>query len=79
MVDNQHRLITGYRELNEDEIDAMNRVKMCEDELLGMVSALGKHHRGDVKPDPGWLAIAKTDLQKGFMALTRSIAKRDGY
>jgi hypothetical protein len=25
--------------------------------------------------DKRWLAIAKTDLQKGFMALVRSIAK----
>ena len=25
--------------------------------------------------DKRWLAIAKTDLQKGFMAATRSIAK----
>ncbi|MBC4892321.1 hypothetical protein H8L28_26810, partial [Klebsiella pneumoniae] len=26
-------------------------------------------------PDKRWLAIGKTDLQKGFMAVIRSIAK----
>ena len=29
--------------------------------------------------DKRWLAIAKTDLQKGFMAATRSVAKPDFF
>ena len=29
--------------------------------------------------DKRWLAIAKTDLQKGFMALVRSIAKPETF
>ena len=29
--------------------------------------------------DKRWLAIAKTDLQKGFMSLVRSIAKPETF
>jgi hypothetical protein len=73
-MDNQHRKITGYRELSQEEIDAMNAVKAVAEGVGKMIVELeGK----DV--DKRWLAIAKTDLQKGFMALTRSITKPTSF
>lgn len=33
-MDNQHRKISGYRELTQDDIDLMNRVKAKGTELL---------------------------------------------
>lgn len=74
-MDNQHRQIKGYRELSQDEIDAMNRIKTAGasiGELLDEVSKIA-----DV--DQRWVAVAKTHLQQGFMALTRSVAKPDFF
>ena len=73
-MENQHRLITGYRELSEDEITRMNSAKDFEKNVVEFIET--QYVIGDA--DPRWLAIAKTDLQKGFMALGRAIARPDG-
>lgn len=70
-MDNQHREIKGYRELNEDEIAAMNEVKQKGAELGELVRKL----RDSGLYDQRWLSIGATDLQTGLMALTRAIAK----
>jgi hypothetical protein len=74
-MDNQHRKIKGYRELSQPEIDAMNAVK----EKAGEVGELVHELEQNKDLDQRWVAIAKTDLQKGFMAATRSIAKPDFF
>ncbi len=79
VMENQHRKITGYRELSQAEIAAMNHVKEIEQSLLKMIGDFEIHVGEDIKPDHRWLAIARTDLQKGFMALGRAIARPDGY
>lgn len=74
-MDNQHRQIKGYRELSEAEIQVMNIVKehgAVTGKLIQKLESLP-----DI--DKRWLAIAKTDLQKGLMALTRSIAKPEFF
>jgi len=74
-MDNQHRMITGYRELSEDEIASMNDVKRTECDLMVFIQ-----EQFDIgNADPRWLAIARTDLQKAFMCLGRAIARPDGY
>ena len=88
-MENQHRKIKGYRELTEDEIAAMNKGKALEQELLKWMASLAppKSHGFEsdpaddrpVKADGRWLAIAKTQLQQGFMALARSIARPEGF
>lgn len=70
-MDNQHRKISGYRELSQGEIDAMNEVKAKGAELGELVAKL----RGNSELDQRWVSIGATDLQTGLMALTRSIAK----
>ncbi|MGA6102109.1 DUF7681 family protein [Psychrobacter pocilloporae] len=70
-MDNQHKKITGYRDLTQEEIDLMNRSKALASEVGDFIEYLSKTGYDDKR----WLAIAKTDLQKGFMSLTRSIAK----
>jgi hypothetical protein len=71
VVENQHQKIKGYRDLTEDEISLMNEVK-GEAEIIGkLCDTLNEHPSIDKR----WLAIAKTDLQKGFMALVRAIAQ----
>jgi hypothetical protein len=78
-MDNQHQKITGYRELTQEEIDLMNEVKQLAaktGELIEKLSASDVITTPDVDGiDLRWVNIAKTQLQQGFMALTRSIAK----
>lgn len=48
-MENQHRKISGYRELSQEEIDLMNRIKEKGQELLDLqaelVVHLGNYHR----------------------------------
>lgn len=70
-MENQHREIKGYRDLDADEIALMNQVKEQGVELGKLVEAL----RALPGLDQRWVSIGATDLQTGLMALTRSIAK----
>ena len=74
-MENQHRQIKGYRELNESEIAAMNEVKQKGIELGELVAKL----RANADHDQRWVSIGATDLQTGLMALTRSIAKPEFF
>ena len=49
----------------------MNGIK----ELAAQVGAFVANIEQLQTSDPRWAAIAKTDLQKGFMALTRAVAQ----
>lgn len=69
MVDNQHRKISGYRDLSEEEIAAMNKWKALEREVLQALNDPPPH------TDPRWLAIGRTHIEQGFMAAIRAIAK----
>lgn len=70
-MENQHRKISGYRELNEEEVRLMNTIKAKGAELGVLVDAL--------KETPGldrrWVAIGETHMQQGLMALTRAVAQ----
>ncbi len=108
-MDNQHRKINGFRELDQAEIDLMNEVKAAELMLLSLHNKIAAHlntqdYADDrvrvatlnaqggafyTCPEPSpdiverhkqteprrWLAIAKTDLQTGLMAMTRAISQ----
>ena len=74
-MDNQHRKIKGYRELNQEEIDAMNEVKAMGVKLGELVEKLENNKDFDQR----WIESGKTDLQKGLMALTRSIARPEFF
>ena len=70
-MDNQHKLIKGYRDLSEGEIKAMNAVK-SEAERIGL---LVEELEANTDLDARWVSVAKDHLQQGFMAAVRSIAK----
>lgn len=74
-MDNQHRKITGYRELNTEELQQINAIK----ELSNQVGQLIEQLNTTEGVDKRWLNIAKTDLQKGFMSAVRSVAKPDSF
>lgn len=70
-MDNQHRKISGYRELGQAEIDLMNEIKAVGPTLEALLDKL--YSRPDL--DHRWVAIGKTHLQEGLMALTRAVAQ----
>ena len=67
--------IKGYRELSEGEINAINTIKDAGRDLEALIHNL----KEDMNADSRWIAIGKTHLQQGLMALTRSIAKPDFF
>ena len=74
-MDNQHKKIKGYRDLTQAEIDAMNAVKAEGQRLEILIEEM--QDNSDL--DQRWVAIAKTDLQKGIMAAVRAIAKPESF
>lgn len=74
-MDNQHRAIKGYRELSQEEIDVMNTIKIKSSEVGALVNSI----LANTEADKRWVAIAQTNLQQGFMALTRAIAKPEFF
>ena len=70
-MQDQHKHITGYRDLTAEEIGLMNEGKALAEQVGAHLDKLDKLDGIDRL----WAAIARTDLQKGFMALTRAIAK----
>ncbi len=81
-MQDQHKLIKGYRDLSQAEIDLMNEGKALGLELDAFIKRLEKAEfasNSDQVPDQRALAIAKTNLQQGMMWLIRSIAKPGGF
>ncbi len=74
-MDNQHRKITGYRELTQRDIDVMNKIKAKGAELDALVQEV----QAIPEVDQRWASIAKTDLQTGLMALTCAVAKPTSF
>lgn len=77
-MDNQHKLIKGYRDLSQDEINLMNEAKAQGEQLGALIERLEAAdfaQTSDQVPDKRALALAKTNLQQGMMWLVRSIAK----
>lgn len=89
-MENQHKLIVGYRDLTQPEIDLLNKVKsyavgtgeLCE--AVSVHLAVQKREAAG-KPDElarlrkaeaeRWLSIARTDFQRAYMALSRAVAQ----
>jgi hypothetical protein len=66
--------------LSEDQITVINELKELEIFILDKINTIQNHRYLEV--NPRWLATGKTDIEKGFMSLTKSIAsgstKTDG-
>jgi hypothetical protein len=88
MVANQHKKISGYRDLTVEEIDLMNLIKAFGPQLEAVCKKIAEHlheQYSDASPDEDtrieaaepyrWLGIGKTNLQQGLMAITRAVAQ----
>lgn len=75
-MENQHREIKGYRELNAAEISLMNEIKEHGVALGALVLKLRSVVSSEqVGFDQRWVSIGATHLQEGLMALTRAVAR----
>lgn len=74
-MENQHRLITGYRDLDQTEIDLMNEGKELAETCGAWIARLEAMDSLDKR----FLELGKADLQKGFMLALRSIAKPETF
>ncbi|HKS46365.1 MAG TPA: hypothetical protein VJT49_14890 [Amycolatopsis sp.] len=66
-------VVQGYRTHTQDEIDLVNQVKAVESQ----VAQLWKEIQQRPGTDKRMAAIARTNIEDGFMWLVRSIFKPD--
>ena len=67
--------IIGYRKLTDKEKSLMNEAKGLGVEFGEFIEKLEDLEHIDKR----WLAIGKTDIQKGLMSIVRSIAKPESF
>lgn len=80
-MENQHKKITGYRDLSQAEIDLMNEIKAAGNQFEGLIARM--RAQGDPTEntvlDHRWISIAQTHFQQGLMALTRAVARPTSF
>lgn len=89
-MENRHRLIKGYRDLSQKEIDLMNRIKIAEAQVLELTREVKSHVQQQAEKALGneqeqermmdatplrRLNISTTHIEQGFMALVRAVAQ----
>jgi hypothetical protein len=100
-MENQHRIIKGYRDLTPEEIALINKIKVHGIVTAALVAVVDMHLKvqknladgsiakeGDymteseriLAAEPSrWLAIGRTHMQEGVMALTRAVAQPEFF
>lgn len=71
----QHQHIKGYRDLSPEEIQLMNDIKGLGN-ALGEAIRMLEHAQG---LDQRFIAIGKTDIQKGLAMVIRGIAQPNTF
>ncbi len=66
--------VSGYRPQSGTAIALVNKLKALEERVLRELDELLLDYK-DIDPDKRWLATGRTDIEKGFMAVNRSIFK----
>lgn len=77
MTDHKGLPVSEYRAQPDVAVNAVNKNKQIEEKILRLIDDLENEQLSgeSFQADRRWLAIAKTDLEKGFMALNRAIFK----
>ena len=74
--------VAGYTDKNNAEIELVNEGKLLEERVLRYIEKIEYRLKGHVDSleqasirdgDPRFLAIGRTDIQKGFMMVYRSV------
>lgn len=73
--------ITGYRQLSPAEVALMNEAKALAEQCGAFIAKLraGPAQANGLPLDQRWISIGATQLQQGFMAVTRSIAQQTTF
>ena len=77
-MDNQHQKITGYRELDQQDINLMNAIKAKEQDVAALLQHVqsylggGQGRAGEALRQA---AIARTEFEHAFMRLVRAVAQ----
>lgn len=74
MVDNQHKKITGYRDLTEEEIAMMNSIKLHGEGLSQQIDTL---YEAGLPAE--WLIEGEKLLKLGIMCLVRAVARPTSF
>lgn len=69
MSEHQPIQVKGYTPQSQERLDLVNANKLIEERTLRMIDQLQKTDFADQL----WLAIARTQIEQGFMALNRAI------
>lgn len=67
----QHTLIKGYRDLTAEDIEQMNQIKSAGNALGALIEHLQKQEGFDQR----FIALGKSDIQKGLAMVIRGIAQ----
>lgn len=67
----QHKKISGYRDLTQEEIDLINECKELSSKVGDLCDKLALNELIDKR----WLKEGQMEAQKAFMSLVRSISK----
>ncbi len=73
MTDPKHEglPVAGYKPQNGEAVELVNRNKLAEESILRILDELATIEA----VDKHWLAIGRTQIEQGFMAVNRSIFK----
>lgn len=63
--------VSGYRAQSQAKVDLVNEFKATEERLLRRLDELGAEKNFEY--ERRWLAIARTNIEQGFMALNRAV------
>lgn len=69
MSEKQGLPVHGYQPQPDDKVARVNSFKLLEERVLRALDLLAEDGIGD----PRWLAIGRTQIEQGFMAVNRSV------
>ena len=63
--------VAGYRPQSDERVALVNEAKQIEEQVLRFLDRLAAHPTEEI--DGRWFSIGRTDIEKGFMAINRSV------
>lgn len=63
--------VEGYTEQSSSAVETVNRNKVLEEQVLRVLDQLAARKPGAI--DQRWLAIGRTKIEEGWMAINRAV------
>lgn len=75
-MDNQHRLIPGYRDLSQGEIEQMKTIKAMAGPIGNMLQALAAAAKADGdRAALRYVSVARNHFEDGFIYAVKAVAR----